>query len=292
MANNKNKLSQKKNLSSMQVIKTLQILLQGDYTMNELIEQLNANESEPIFNNSVVSKYINTCRYCGIEIPKIHNKYFVTSMPFGLELSNTDINLLTTMQTLVKEEMTKKNHKIFNGFLEKLNRYSNKKIARIDKATYKITAELFENAIAEKHKIKLMFKNRQILECIPLSIEDVKGKTFYHVLYKNRERMIDAGRLSGLEVMRERFIESFNDESVIFLIRDDLASRYDLRENEQYTKTDRTGWKAISNKGENKELLLSRLLRYDDKCEIVSPKSYRDEMKQILNDTLNNYGEV
>ena len=34
MANNKNKLSQKKNLSSMQVIKTLQILLQGDYTMN------------------------------------------------------------------------------------------------------------------------------------------------------------------------------------------------------------------------------------------------------------------
>ena len=74
MANNKNKLSQKKNLSSMQVIKTLQILLQGDYTMNELIEQLNANESEPIFNNSVVSKYINTCRYCGIEIPKIHNK--------------------------------------------------------------------------------------------------------------------------------------------------------------------------------------------------------------------------
>ena len=32
--------------------------------------------------------------------------------------------------------------------------------------------------------------------------------------------------------------------------------------------------------------MLSRLLRYDDKCEIVSPKSYRDEMKQILNDTL------
>ena len=60
------KLSQKKNLSSMQVIKTLQTLLQGNFTMNELIEKLNANESEPIFNNSVVSKYINTCRYCGI----------------------------------------------------------------------------------------------------------------------------------------------------------------------------------------------------------------------------------
>lgn len=286
------KLSQKKNLSSMQVIKTLQILLQGDYTMNELIEELNANESEPIFNNSVVSKYINTCRYCGIEIPKIHNRYYITSMPFGLELSDTDVALLNVMQSIIKERMTKKCHKLFNGFLEKLNRYSNKKISRIDKATYKITAELFENAISERRKIKLMFKNKQIMECIPLSIEDVKGKTFYHVLYKNRERMIDAIRLSGLEVMREKFIQNFNDESVIFLIRDDLAARYDLRENEQYTKTDRFGWKAISNKGENKELLFSRLLRYDGKCEIVSPKSYRDEMKQILDNTLSNYGEV
>ena len=286
------KLSQKKNLSSMQVIKTLQTLLQGNLTMNELIEKLNANESEPIFNNSVVSKYINTCRYCGIEIPKIHNKYFATNMPFGLELTDSDVVLLNNMQIIVNEEMTKRYHKLFGSFLEKLNRYSNKKIARIDKSTYEMSAELFENAVNEKRKIKLMFKNRIIMECIPLKITNVKGKTFYNVFHKNKERMIDASRLSGLEVLRERFIENFNDEAVIFLIRDDLASRYDLRANEQYTKTDRIGWKAIANRGENKELLLSRLLRYDNKCEIVSPKSYRYEMKQILESALKNYGEV
>ena len=286
------KLSQKKNLSSMQVIKTLQVLLEGNFTMSELIEKLNQNEEEPVFNNSVISKYINTCRYCGIEIPKIHNKYFVTSMPFGLELTNTDINLLESMQNLVKNEMTSKYNKLFNSFVEKLNRYSNKKIARVEKATYQLTSELFENAVTDKRKIQLMLKNRVIMECIPIKITEVKGKTYFNVFYKNRERMIDSARVSGLEVMKQKFLQNFNDESVIFLIRDDLAARYDLRENEQYTKTDRIGWKAISNRGENKEVLLSRLLRYDDKCEIISPKTYRDEMKQILNDTLSNYGEV
>ncbi len=286
------KLSQKKNLSSMQVIKTLQVLLEGNFTMSELIEKLNQNEEEPVFNNSVISKYINTCRFCGIEIPKIHNKYFVTSMPFGLELTNIDINLLESMQNLVKNEMTKKYNKLFNSFIEKLNRYSNKKIARVEKATYQLTSELFENAVADRRKIQLLFKNRVIMECIPIKITEVKGKTYFNVFYKNRERMIDSARVSGLEVMKQKFLQNFNDESVIFLIRDDLAARYDLRENEQYTKTDRIGWKAISNRGENKEVLLSRLLRYDDKCEIISPKTYRDEMKQILDGALSNYGEV
>lgn len=286
------KLSQKKNLSSMQVIKTLQVLLEGNFTMSELIEKLNQNEKEPVFNNSVISKYINTCRFCGIEIPKIHNKYFVTSMPFGLELTNIDINLLESMQNLVKNEMTKKYNKLFNSFIEKLNRYSNKKIARVEKATYQLTSELFENAVADRRKIQLLFKNRVIMECIPIKITEVKGKTYFNVFYKNRERMIDSARVSGLEVMKQKFLQNFNDESVIFLIRDDLAARYDLRENEQYTKTDRIGWKAISNRGENKEVLLSRLLRYDDKCEIISPKTYRDEMKQILDGALSNYGEV
>ena len=134
------KISVKKNISSMQVLKTLQILLQGNYTMQELISKLNVNEKEPVFNNSVISKYINTCRYCGIDIPKIHNKYFVASMPFGLELTSNDINLLEKLQDVIKKEMTRKYNKIFDSFIEKINKFSNKKIARVEKDTFYIFA--------------------------------------------------------------------------------------------------------------------------------------------------------
>ncbi len=285
------KESLKKNLSSIQVLKTLQVLLQGNYTMQELINKLNTNEETPIFNNSVISKYINTCRYCGIDIPKIHNKYFVASMPFGLELTNTDITLLENLQNAVKENMTSRALKLFDSFVEKLNRYSNKKIARVEKNSYKLTSELFEGAVADKRKINLMLKNKQILECIPLKMVENKGKTFFNIYYNNKERMVDSFRVSGIEILTQKFIQNFKDPSVIFVLKGDLAKRYTLRENEQLLEQ-KTDTITISNRGENKDILFSRLLRYDDKCEIINPKIYRDEMIQILNETLQNYGEV
>lgn len=286
------KISLKKNVSSMHVMKTLQVLLQGNFSMNELIEKLNFNEKEPIFNNSIVSKYINTCRYCGIDIPKIHNKYFVASMPFGLELTACDINLLENLQSIIKEEMASKYHKIFDKFIEKLNRYSNKKIARVEKDSYKISAELFEGAIQDRRKVRFMYKNRNILDCIPVKISQSKGKTYFHVIYNGKEKMITPDRVSGLEVLSEKFIPTFNEQSVVFVLKDALAKKYTLRENELLSNSSPFGTITVSNRGEAKELLLSRLLRYGDNCEIIYPKSYREEMKQILDDALNNYGAM
>ena len=280
----------KKNLSSMQVLKTLQILLQGNFTMQELIKKLNLNEEEPVFNNSVVSKYINTCRYFGIEIPKIHNKYFVTSLPFGMDLTNSDINLFENLQKVVKNEMTNKNNKLFDKLLEKINRFSNKKIARVEKETYCFVAELFESAIKEKRKVKLMFKSRVDMVCIPLKIAENKGKMFFNVLYKNKERMIASERIAGIEALSEKYSHNFNSQAVIFRLSDGLAKRYSLKENEQLMSKNEDESIVISNRGENKEILFARLLRYDKYCEILSPKIYREEIKEILDSALKNYG--
>ena len=146
----------KVNLSSMQVLKTLQLLLEGNYSMTELVEKLNQNEKEPIFNNSVVSKYINTCRYCGIEILKIQNKYFVAHLPFGLNLVGKDIELLERLQYVAQRNFTNITSNKFNNLLDKISKYSNKHITRVEKKTAKLTSEIFEKAIQEKRKIILM----------------------------------------------------------------------------------------------------------------------------------------
>lgn len=286
------KLSNKKNISSMQVLKTLQVLLQGNYTMQELVSILNENENEPLFNNSVISKYINTCRYCGIDIPKIHNKYFVASMPFGLELDVKDTDLLERLQNIIRQEMSKKNNKIFDGFIEKINRFSNKKISRVEKATYQISVEMFERAIKEKRKIRLMFKNKAIWDCIPLNIAENKGKNFFHVLANGHEKMVDTERVSGIEVLCDKFVKNYSEQVVVFELKTPLAQRYSLRENERLIKPFDGQSITVSNHGEGKEILLSRLLRYDDKCEIINPKIYREEMKEIIDSALRNYGEI
>lgn len=282
-------ISQKRNLSSMQVLKTLQILLEDDYSMKDLVKILNKNEPTEIFNNSVISKYINTCRFIGIKIPKINNRYYVSEMPFGLDLSDVDLDLLKNIQVVIKSDMPAKYTLLFNNLSKKLNRYSNKKIINITKDDFSLSLEYFEHAVARKRKIKLIFKNRCELECIPMNISIENNKTFFNV-YNKRIRNIDISRLSGVEIIDKNFIEPFDGNQVtVFILKGPLAKRYEARENEKIQQNS-DGTITVTNKNENKDLLLSRLLRYQDLCEIIQPKIYREELKQIINDTLSNYG--
>ena len=96
----------KKNQSSIQVLKTFGLMLEGDFTMAELVTELNAREKKALFSNSTVSKYINTCRFCGIEIHKIHNRYYLSGMPFGLNFSSNEINLIQNLQQIAENNFS------------------------------------------------------------------------------------------------------------------------------------------------------------------------------------------
>ena len=282
----------KRNISGMQVIKTLQLLLEGNFTMAELIEKLNQKEKESIFNNSVVSKYINTCRYCGIEIPKINNRYYVAKLPFGLDLEPKDYELLQLLQQTANEKLSGKLTKLFSNFIRKLNQYSNRDIIRVEKKNVKIAYEVFEKAVLEKRKIQLMLRTNVILDCIPLSITNYKNKPVFKVLHKEKERYVNVERVTGLQVLGNIITPEENlAKEVIFRIYGDLAKKYTLREHETEIARSMPNHITISNCGEDKDELLSRLLRYDKFCEIVSPQEYRDQFKTMLRNMLKNYGE-
>ena len=250
---------------------------------------LNKNEPDEIFNNSVVSKYINTCRYIGCYIPKINNKYILTTLPFGLELSFKDINILQKLQAIVEKDMSQSCLNTFDKFMNKLSKYSNKRLAAIEKNSPTLSYELFERAVAKKYKVKLIFKNQAELACIPLKIDEVNEKTFFYV-YNKRTRIIDRSRITGVELLDEKFIDPFDGNQVtIYKLTGGLAKRYSARQNESVEILS-DGSILVTNKNENKDMLLSRLLRYQDSCELLKPKAYRDEFKQLIDETLKNYG--
>lgn len=282
------KQAAKRNLSGIQVIKTFQLLFNGDYTMAELIDKLNANEPDYVFNNSVISKYINTCRFYGIEIPKVNNVYHVSHIPFGLSISTEDINLFDRLAFIIEKNMSLKNIKIFDKFVKKINRFSDKNIVSMNKNTIALCVELFEKAVAKRQKVKLMLKNNDIIECIPLQITESGDKKYFKI-YTKRERLIDLQRLSGVEVLNDKFINTFGGEqSVIFRLSGPLAKRYEAREDESVT-INNDGSIDVVNRSEPKEVLFSRLMRYDTLCEIMSPKSYRTEFQNMICDTIKNY---
>lgn len=286
------KIAIKRNQSSIQVLKTLQVLLEDNYTMAQLVKKLNENEKESVFNSSVVSKYINTCRYCGIDIPKIHNKYYVVSMPFGFNITDNDFDLLQKMLETAHDCMSARANKEIIKTMGRLSKYSNKRIIRIQESTVNLTKDLFIKAIQQERTVRLLCKNGAVLECIPISTSLQKNRVCFNVHDKNSNyQIIPLDKLSGLEITNQKFKKSDTDKTVVFKIKGGLIERYKPREHEILIADNSPKFVVYSNHGETKDELLSRLLRYGDLCEIENPSSYREDMKQIINRTLANYGE-
>lgn len=284
-----NSLAVKKNLSSIQVLKTLLLLLEGDYTMAELVEKLNSNEKKEIFNNSVVSKYINTCRHVGIDIPKINNRYFISSIPFGLEFTDREADLIDYIQNVGKEALSVLFNKRLSTFIRNLRKYSNRSIMRVDISAENAVREKFEHAICENRQIRLMYRTKEVIDCIPIDIILEKGKIYFVVKHLGKEKYIAFERITGFEVLNKTFLpRNIKKSEVVFKLKGGLAKRYVLRENETLTNK-AEDFIVVTNYGEDKNMLISRLLRYDSLCEIVEPFSFREEMKNIIDKMLSNY---
>lgn len=283
--------SAKKNEASLNVLKTLLALLEDNYSMKDLVDRLNSAEKDVVFNNSTVSKYINTCRYCGIKIIKVNNKYLVASLPFGMNLTFKDLDLLDILQKTAAKAMSEKIFTEFSKLINKLARFSNKEIAKVEKVDAKMSHCMFEKAIVDKVTIIMMLKDGNAFECIPVKIISDAGKNYFEIIQNNKEKLISADKVVSIHGTNNKFIPKFSETTVLFKLKGNLAKRYTLRENERFEINNEPNSIIVANKGENKEILFSRLLRYDTCCEIISPKSYREEMKQILINMLANYGE-
>ena len=282
----------KKNISSMQVLKTLQVMLDGDYSMSEIVEKLNSKEKESIFNSSVVSKYINTCRYCGIEIPKIHNKYFVTNIPFGIKLSPEEVTLITNLKKSIEANSTKKFYAEFDKAVNKITRYTNKQITKVEDNVKGITEEPFKKAIQNEQKVRLMLRSKEIIDCIPLEVKQHKNKKYFNILHNKKYKMISFSRVSGLQILNEKFNETDSNEEVVFKLSGKLSQKYTLRENEKIITDHAPEYIIVSNIGEARSLLLPRLLRYGELCEVQSPTSFKEEIINAIDAALANYGAL
>ncbi len=281
----------KKHQSSTQVLKTFLKLMEDEYTMAELIEELNKDEKIPVFNNSVISKYIATCKYCGIHIEKIHNRYVIVNLPFGMNLTDREYELLQMLQASSIASLPTKTNLEFKKFITKLSKYSNKTIERVNENTINFAEAMFKGAASEGKKVRLMLKTNSTIECCPIGIIEENGKKYFHIWHNNKERKISSDRLSCIEVTKEKFGIIKSNEEIVYKLTGGLATRYQIRPHEKIIDNHLPEYIVISNFGETPEMLLPRLARYDNLCEVKKPNIVREEMKKILNETLANYGE-
>lgn len=282
--------SVKKNQSSLHLLKTLKVLLEDNYTIQEIVDRLNINETKCVFTSSAVRKYINTCKYCGIIIQKINGKYSVIKLPFGIQFNDNDKNLIEILNNYAKNYFSAKIYENFKKVVNKFVKYSNLSIKLDLDVLKKKNIVDFEQAINLKRKIELIFDVRTTMTCTPLEIIQHAGKTFFNIIGENGEKLYCADKILAINILQDRATIKKEDVTVLFKLRGGLAKRYTPRENETIEIISEPNTILVANKGENKEILFARLLRYDSCCEIISPKSYRNEMRDLLKNMLSNYG--
>ena len=178
----------------------------------------------------------------------------------------------------------------FKKLINKISKYSNLNIKNNCEVINKKNIEDFEKAIESRRKIELIFDARTVLVCTPLEIIQHAGKTFFNILDENGEKLYCTDKIISINILQDRITYKKEEITVLFKLRGGLAKRYTPRENETVEIDKEPDTILVANKGENKEILFARLLRYDSCCEIISPKSYRNEMKDLLKNMLSNYG--
>jgi len=279
----------KLNIAAYRCMQTLLNLFNQDLSMNDLIDILE-RDGYGSFNNFVASKYINTCKSCGIDIQKINKKYTLVNLPFNMSFSPAETTLLLEMKEQIEKTRSEKLSQNFASLMNKIHMtYLKSSMGLKSSDNYK-NIRVFEKACNAKSVVEITFNNKQSGLYKPEHIRYKNEHIYFIVNSKNGEEQLEANdvlnvKLTDKNVRKTRIVT----EEIIYELSGKLAKRYQPRENEMIIKFKKNGSIVVSNKYEDKKDLLKRLMRYDSLCKVLKPDSCVEEMKEIIKNTLKNY---
>lgn len=279
------------NIASLRVLQLIQLLFENSYTMPELMTAMSEVSGERC-TNYLISKYINTCRFCGIDIQKIDGKYTLLKLPFGLDYTEEELQLLHDIELFCTRMRTSKTVKNLKSLLTTLNQRSDRYYSKIVLPENDKNVECIEFALKNKYKIDLSYtENGKEISAIvdPLELTYDNLNLVLHINHNNERKKIPFSDIKEIKTSILKIPSNSSPATVVFKLKNMLAKRYTLKTGEKLIATEADGSISILNKTEDKTSLLNRLLKYGDLCEIVSPKTYRKEMKLLVDKTLENY---
>lgn len=293
--------------TGLRILEVLRILLNNDVTKGELIEKMNNN---PLFDNvytfEAFIKYFNTLSVMGFKIDKDKNKYKLKNAFKKITLTDKEeeaiIELISYIKKLHNKSLEEKIKKVIYKSIKYFNeeyqiRIKNKLMQLNQNINVDNLTDTLENLLYDKQILSLTYiKNNNIQETITVKLKEIIEKKNNIILVCNdikqgRNKKINAA--SVISIMQTPNIttdNNFNNDTVIFRLYGRLSQVYKLKKDETVLDF-ASEYKTISNKGEDRDILLRRLLKYGENCKIVHPKSMQEEFIALTNNILKNLEE-
>lgn len=296
--------------TSIRVLETLKLLAKNRASVNDVLCFFEKSDPDnKIYTSEVILKYINTLKVFGFRFIKEKDKYVLLNTPVQFDFNENDLKVMKLIEKFtellpeekIKVEITKFLQELEKRFSDntRLLSHNIKKPGfinlNLDYKKYTLRIKEYEKYCQDKQRLKITYSNKaQSATSIMVEPEEIKyqGNDVFLSVYNPLSAQIQDINFNSIIKVEQLPLKSNPQNmssSVTFKLKDRLAKNYRLHENEELIATNNDESIIILNRKEDRQLLLKRLMRYGENCELLSPKSLREEMKSLIKAALAMY---
>lgn len=274
--------------TSIRVLETLKLLFDHGVSIQDIIHHFQKTDPHNrIYTNEVILKYINTLKVFGFKFGKEKDKYILLNSPEQFNFNENDLKAIY----LIKSAVAAIHEHEINADINK-SEFSS---LEFNFKNYSEQIKKYEKYIVDRQRLKITYKNQNKKEnSIMVEPNEIKYKdneVYFSVYNPVSAQILDLNFNSIINVeqlpLKSNQMNMFS--SVTFELKDRLAKAYKLHDGEKLLLVKADGDIVVLNQKEDRMLLLKRLMRYGQNCEVLSPKNLREEMTQLIKSTLANY---
>ncbi len=289
------------NNAGYRLLELLKELIKRPLSMDELLT-IAEDTSDNSYRKELINKYLNTLKLLNIPVIKQKDKYYIQRGVDNIDFNENDLSLLKLIEnsiTQIQSPELKQNltealqiiEKNFSTNTDKLIQTKGIKpfIPNFELALYDENIKKFEKFCKDKLKLSVKYKNETTGQIEQYNLAPVK------IVYKNNCAALIGyyyGTNSYKELLLKNIVEAKQTPqvstinlsgSVTFKLKDRLAFSYKLKEGETIIEQG-MDYIIVSNNLEDKDLILNRLIRYYNNCEILYPKAMKEKMLNLIED--------
>ncbi|MCI1272992.1 MAG: WYL domain-containing protein [Clostridiaceae bacterium] len=301
------RISNKYNDSCIKIFEILKLLFSDSATYERVLEIIDSGKDEKLTAAVVLNKYLNTLKVFGINVEKRGNKYELVKSPYKIDFEKPDLESLKLLMSTAQYISSSKSRDIVEQFLKmlflRLNDADKVYLNNVkcgcstDLSFYykqfKDQIDICEKLCVEKQKIEISYSDTKgcvnTLIGIPIELKYQNRKICFSMQSAGIIHDIPINKINSVNQL-PNIIASYNSViTVVFRLKKRLAKSYKLKDGEYIQNIEKDGSIIVVNKGEDIDKLIARFIRYQNNCEVISPKFFKEKLLETLSKMIARY---
>ena len=251
-----------------------------------------------VYNSETLTKYINTLREVGCIIPRSSSRndygYELCKTPFPLTLDQDELSVADKLLKVLSQQSDECLYRDFSDFLEQLAWVVDAVdiVPGSDESELQIFPDLqkrkeqvktYQRYCQEAFLLKIQYQHEELKTMVYLEPHEVwehENRLFLHGYDPQSQQQIslDIDQIEQLRQMPSKNRRIKMRTSVVFALYGRLAASYRLYPDEKIVYRS-AGELHVKTVVSDTQTLLSRLMKYGESCQVLSPESCRQSMR-------------